>query len=107
MLVFRWIYKVYSNLGKQCHVVLWIKHKQYREREQLIELIKESVRSQSLTFLPDMWNERYRQLSYFATIYLLGDIQFLSFLARSNSKHHSNKWKAAILFSPYTSFEMI
>ncbi len=107
MLVVRQIYKVYSNLDKQFHVVLQNKHKQYREREQLIELIKEPVKSQSLTLPPDMWSEHDRQLSNFATIYFLVDVQFLSFLARSNSKHQSNKWKAAILFSLYTSFEMI
>ncbi len=107
MLVVRWIYKVYSNLDKQFHIILQNKHKQYREREQLIELIKEPVKSQSLTLPPDMWSEHYRQLPYFATIYFLVDFQFLPFLARSNSKHQSNKWKAAILFSIYTSFEMI
>lgn len=33
-------------------------------REQLIELIKEPLKSHSLTLSPDMWSERYRQLSY-------------------------------------------
>ncbi|CAF4561522.1 unnamed protein product, partial [Didymodactylos carnosus] len=33
-------------------------------REQITELIKEPVKSQSLTVSPDMWSDRYRQLSY-------------------------------------------
>ncbi|CAF4250435.1 unnamed protein product, partial [Rotaria magnacalcarata] len=33
-------------------------------REQLMELIKEPVQNQSLTASPDMWTDRYRQLSY-------------------------------------------
>ncbi|CAF1196177.1 unnamed protein product [Didymodactylos carnosus] len=35
-----------------------------QSREQITELIKEPVKSQSLTVPPDMWSDRYRQLSY-------------------------------------------
>ena len=33
-------------------------------REQLAELIKEPVNSRSLTVSPDLWSDKYRQLSY-------------------------------------------
>ncbi len=33
-------------------------------REQLVDLIKEPVKSRSLTLSPDMWNDKFRQLSY-------------------------------------------
>ena len=33
-------------------------------REQLTELIKEPIQSQSLALSSDVWTDRYRQLSY-------------------------------------------
>lgn len=35
-----------------------------RYREQITELIKEPVKNQALTASPDMWIDRFRQLSY-------------------------------------------
>ena len=50
-------------------------------REQLIELIKEPVKSQSLTLSPDMWTDRYRQLSYLGVTVTFVDLNlhFLKF----------------------------
>ncbi len=58
-----------------------IRKRQYHEHEQLIEPIKNSVKTQSVTLPSNTWNEHYRQLSYFATIYLPDDVQFLCILS--------------------------
>ena len=43
-------------------------------RQQLIELIKESLPCQSVTASPDMWSDRYRQLSYLGVTVTFVDV---------------------------------
>ncbi|CAF3326372.1 unnamed protein product [Rotaria sp. Silwood2] len=43
-------------------------------REQLIEIIKEPIQSQSVTVSPDMWCDHYRQISYLGVTVTFVDI---------------------------------
>ena len=51
-------------------------------REQLIELIKEPIKNQSLAVSPDLWTDRYRQLSYLGVTVTFVDLnlQFRKFI---------------------------
>ncbi|CAF3031693.1 unnamed protein product [Rotaria sp. Silwood2] len=50
-------------------------------RQELIELIREPIKKQSLTLSPDMWLDRYRQLSYLGVTVTFVDanLQFRKF----------------------------
>ena len=43
-------------------------------REQFTELIKEPIKSQSSAVSPDMWTDRYRQLSYLGATSTFADL---------------------------------
>ena len=59
-----------------------IKSQAQQYREQLTELIKEPIKNQSLAVSPDLWTDRYHQLSYLGVTVTFVDLnlQFRKFI---------------------------